>query len=331
MDPFEKFELVKYVGKGGFSSVYSALWTEGPRWIWDDGAQIAGGLERIHSEGKIHRNLHGGNLLVEDEKVSTDARIADVGLHGPCNNDINNGSIQRYGVLPYVAPEVLRGDNCNIASDIYSFGIVMNTLATGKRPWYNRAHDINLAKDICDGEWIILICDDPNPSKISDENSVAEEKRWRKISQFLSSLGRSNIIVGLMMKSLRGRELHKQKWITFEKFKVVKYITKGGFSSIYSPLGTWKEEPSRWIWNNGVKEMTRAGPLNVTLKRLDSSQNISCSYINQWNYFLKDMANRCVVEIAECREEFIPKENLHGGNLIIRDESEPEKRPTASY
>ncbi|CAG8650213.1 5117_t:CDS:2 [Rhizophagus irregularis] len=79
--------------------------------------------------------------------------------------------------------------------------------------------------------------------------------------------------------------------------------------------------------------MTRAGPLNVTLKRLDSSQNISCSYINQlehkdptsiyidmWNYFLKDMANRCVVEIAECREEFIPKENLHGGNLIIRDE-----------
>lgn len=30
-----------------------------------------------------------------------------------------------------------------------------------------------------------------------------------------------------------------------------------------------------------MKEMTRAGPLNVTLKRLDSSQNISCSYINQ--------------------------------------------------
>ncbi|CAB4388420.1 unnamed protein product [Rhizophagus irregularis] len=32
-----------------------------------------------------------------DEKVSTGARIADIGLHGTCNNDINNGSIQRYG------------------------------------------------------------------------------------------------------------------------------------------------------------------------------------------------------------------------------------------
>ncbi|GBC32659.2 uncharacterized protein OCT59_007008 [Rhizophagus irregularis] len=37
--PFEKFEMVKYIGKGRFSSVYSALWMEGPRWIWDDGAQ----------------------------------------------------------------------------------------------------------------------------------------------------------------------------------------------------------------------------------------------------------------------------------------------------
>ncbi|GBC05293.1 hypothetical protein RclHR1_06160004 [Rhizophagus clarus] len=309
--PFENFELVKYIGKGRFSSVYSALWMEGPRWIWDDVAQewtrggpinvalkrldnsqnisrsyinqiktyhkclqsvslagtfgitkdptsnymivmkyyengnlyqyldhcngvlswrdmidilwgIAGGLERIHSEGKIHGNLHGGNLLVEDEKVSTDARISDVGLHGPCDSDINNSPIQRYGVLPYVAPEVLRGEHPSTASDIYSFGIIMNSLATGKRPWYNIAHDINLVKDICDGkrfdipedtpnfyaelmqqcwdndpenrptasylneklgEWIILICDDPNPSKISEENSIAEEKRWRKISQ----------------------------------------------------------------------------------------------------------------------------------------------------
>ncbi|PKY22195.1 kinase-like protein, partial [Rhizophagus irregularis] len=123
---------------------------------------IAGGLERIHSEGKIHGNLHGGNLLIEDEKVSTDARIADVGLHGPCDNDIRNGSIQKYGVLPYVAPEVLRGDNYNTASDIYSFGIVMNTLATGKRPWYNKAHDINLAKDICDGKRLEIPDDTPN-------------------------------------------------------------------------------------------------------------------------------------------------------------------------
>ena len=31
--------MVKYVGKDGFGSIYSSLWMEGPRWIWDDVAQ----------------------------------------------------------------------------------------------------------------------------------------------------------------------------------------------------------------------------------------------------------------------------------------------------
>ncbi|CAB5381650.1 unnamed protein product [Rhizophagus irregularis] len=109
---------------------------------------IAGGLERIHSEGKIHGNLHGGNLLIEDEKVSTDARISDVGLHGPCDNDLNNELMQQ----------------C----------------------WDNDPKNRPTASYLNEklGEWIILICDDPNPSEISDENSVAEEKRWKMVSQF---------------------------------------------------------------------------------------------------------------------------------------------------
>jgi serine/threonine protein kinase len=70
-------------------------------------------------------------------------------------------SNQTYGVLPYTALEVLRGEKHSPASDIYSFGIVMNTLASGKRPWYDRAHDINLAKDICDCKRIEIPGDTP--------------------------------------------------------------------------------------------------------------------------------------------------------------------------
>ncbi|PKY38843.1 kinase-like protein, partial [Rhizophagus irregularis] len=122
---------------------------------------IVRGLERIHIEGKIHRNLHGGNLLIKDEKITTDARICDVGLYGPSYNLKNKSSNKIYGVLPYVAPEVLRGENYNTASDIYSFGIIMNILATGKRPWYNEAHDIILAKNICDGKRLEIPDDTP--------------------------------------------------------------------------------------------------------------------------------------------------------------------------
>ena len=67
--------------------------------------RIAGGLKKIHAEGKVHKNLHGGNLLIEDEKISTDARIGDAGLYGPCYVE-NKNSNQIYGVLPYIAPEV---------------------------------------------------------------------------------------------------------------------------------------------------------------------------------------------------------------------------------
>src|SRR6266480_3939902 len=63
---------------------------------------IAGGLERIHAEGKVHKNLHGGNLLV-DEKFYIGTRIADVGLYGPCENERSD---RIYGVLSYIAPEV---------------------------------------------------------------------------------------------------------------------------------------------------------------------------------------------------------------------------------
>jgi serine/threonine protein kinase len=118
---------------------------------------ISGDLERIHAEGKVHRNLHGGNLLFDC--ATGNVRISDIDLYGPCHENLSPNQI--YGVLPYTAPEVLRGENYTTASDIYSFGIIMNTLANGKRPWYDRAHDINLAKDICKGKRLEIPEDTP--------------------------------------------------------------------------------------------------------------------------------------------------------------------------
>ena len=46
---------------------------------------------------------------------------------------------------------------------------------------------------------------------------------------------------------------------------MVKYIRSGEFSVIYSAL--WMEG-SRWIWDDGAQEWTRAGPMNVAPKRL---------------------------------------------------------------
>lgn len=110
---------------------------------------IARGLEQIHEQGLIHKDLHPGNLL-NSSRSGAAFYITDLGLCKPVNeNEINKGKI--YGVLPYIAPEVLRGQPYTQAADIYSFGMVTYEIFTGLPPFYDMAHGEQLASKICQG------------------------------------------------------------------------------------------------------------------------------------------------------------------------------------
>jgi serine/threonine protein kinase len=115
-------------------------------------SDIASGLLLVHRNGLIHRDFHIGNILwLTDNIFST--QITDFGLCRPADNskleNINNNSI--YGVLPYVAPEILRGQNYTKAADIYSFGIIMYEVISGLPPYHDVSHDRCLALKICLG------------------------------------------------------------------------------------------------------------------------------------------------------------------------------------
>src|SRR5918911_706521 len=109
--------------------------------------RIAYGLSKIHNEGLIHHDFHGGNILCDD----TDSYITDLGLCKSANEKISHGDKKIYGVLPYVAPEVLRGKKYTQASDIYGFGIITYEVCTGLPPYHDIAHDEFLAIKICQG------------------------------------------------------------------------------------------------------------------------------------------------------------------------------------
>src|SRR5581483_9579834 len=87
---------------------------------------IAVGLKNIHRNGLIHHDFHCGNILnnnLDDSIVYS--LITDLGLCKPANVETSqNNNKQIFGVLPYVAPEVLRGKEYTQASDIYGFGII---------------------------------------------------------------------------------------------------------------------------------------------------------------------------------------------------------------
>jgi serine/threonine protein kinase len=110
--------------------------------------RIARGLLDIHNAEKVHKDFHSGNILYGYYTPY----ISDLGMCQPANNE--KQSIKKegiYGVLPYVAPEVLRGYKYTKASDIYSFGIIMNEYISEETPFDNIPHDHVLAIKICKG------------------------------------------------------------------------------------------------------------------------------------------------------------------------------------
>ncbi|GES83757.1 kinase-like domain-containing protein [Rhizophagus clarus] len=109
---------------------------------------IASGLLNIHNVGKVHKDFHSGNILFSN---IFNTFISDLGMCQPANSE--NKSLKKgiYGVLPYMAPEILRGGRYEKSADVYSFGIVMNEYFSEETPYNDIPHDNNLAIKICEG------------------------------------------------------------------------------------------------------------------------------------------------------------------------------------
>ena len=107
---------------------------------------IAKALVTLHNFNLVHGDFHSGNILLASPHSS---HISDFGLSRPANQ--SNKSKEIYGVIPYMAPEVLRGKPYTKAADIYSFGIIMWEFTSGIPAFNNRSHDFNLSLDICKG------------------------------------------------------------------------------------------------------------------------------------------------------------------------------------
>ncbi|GET53442.1 kinase-like domain-containing protein [Rhizophagus irregularis DAOM 181602=DAOM 197198] len=114
--------------------------------------EIISGLNTIHKQNLIHCDFHDGNILNhnDEENKADKIYISDLGLCQPVKSFLKEYKI--YGVVPFMAPEVLRGKPYTPASDIYSFSMIMWEFTSGIPPFNNRAHDIQLSLSICEGE-----------------------------------------------------------------------------------------------------------------------------------------------------------------------------------
>jgi hypothetical protein len=92
--------------------------------------QVCAGLAAAHEHGIIHRDLKPANIMLDGRGR---ARITDFGLAG-LSAEIQ-GDEARAGTPAYMSPEQFSGGELTPKSDVYSLGLVMYEIFTGKRPF----------------------------------------------------------------------------------------------------------------------------------------------------------------------------------------------------
>ncbi|PKC56445.1 kinase-like protein [Rhizophagus irregularis] len=116
---------------------------------WKERTKIAyniiDALHRIQNENEIHRDLHSGNVLYYQRTNSW--FISDFGLCGPVDKQLGN----IYGNFPYIAPEIFEGKGYDFSSDIYSIGMLMWEISSGKSP-FTKERDKELMEQCWDAD-----------------------------------------------------------------------------------------------------------------------------------------------------------------------------------
>ncbi|XP_022941818.1 probable leucine-rich repeat receptor-like protein kinase IMK3 [Cucurbita moschata] len=199
----EKLLVFDYMPNG---SLATFLHARGPDTFidWPTRMKIAQGMTRglchLHAhENSIHGNLTSSNILL-DEYIN--AKIADFGLSRLMTAAASSNVIATAGALGYRAPELSKLKKANTKTDIYSLGVIILELLTGKSPgeamngvdlpqwvasivkeeWTNEVFDMELMRDASTiGDELLntlklaLHCVDPSPSARPEVQQVLQQ------------------------------------------------------------------------------------------------------------------------------------------------------------
>lgn len=130
-----KGTLAKAVETG----VFRRQGSEGPNlsFVLRTAVEVAGALAYLHAHGVLHGDLTGNNVLLHastKDRRMFEAMIADFGLSRPLDimSTLDTGT---YGTVSHMPPELIIDGQLTTAADIFSFGVVVWEMLSGRRAW----------------------------------------------------------------------------------------------------------------------------------------------------------------------------------------------------
>lgn len=102
------------------------------KWSVNVAIQIASALEMAHKNNIIHRDIKPHNIIITEDGI---AKVTDFGIAKAVSNSTITAFGKTIGSVHYFSPEHARGGYTDAKSDLYSLGVVLYEMVTGKVPF----------------------------------------------------------------------------------------------------------------------------------------------------------------------------------------------------